>query len=168
MFRVKIKIMETKPHDVSRDAWRVMQRNGMLAVGQWWFKEILPNHFTPQARHLYGHKPRSKKYRDQKEKLAARGKAIMGGKVDNVLTGAMMRAIMSRSVIRGFPTRATVYMNGPHYTGINFRASSNQPNKPQEIRATTKQEIQEGKKLLRRFMLDQLKKHRTTPKTTTV
>lgn len=168
MFRVRIRIMETKPADVARDAWRVIQRNGMLAVGNWWFRDVLPRHFTPQARHLYHHKPRSRKYLTTKQRWAANGKAEMGGLVDNVLTGAMRRAIMKRSVIRGFPTRCTIYMYGPHYTGINFRRSSNQPNKPQEIKATTAQELAEGRKVLRSAILDQLKRYRTAPKTTVV
>lgn len=165
MFRIKSELMETRPLDVARDSWREMQRAGMRAVGEYWFKEMLPRHFTPQAKHIYQHKPRSTKYIDRKRKLAQRGQAILGGMVDNVLTGAVMNSVKNRAVIRGFPTRCTVYMHGPNYLRINFKAKSNQPNKKQEILTTTPKEAEVLKKVLMRVMREQLAKHRKRRKT---
>lgn len=168
MFRVKTKIMETRPFDVTRDAWRQMQRNGMRAVGEYWHREMLPNHFTPQAKYTYQHKPRSAKYIRNKQRLAQRGIVALGGNVDNVFRGDVMKALKTRAVIRGFPTRCTVYMHGPNHLRINFRAKSNQPNKKQELITTTAKEAETLKKVLTRVMRDQLRTHRGRRRTTTV
>lgn len=174
MFRIKTKIMETRPFDVARDSWRQMQRNGMRAVGDHWHGTMLPKHFTPQAKYTYGHEPRSNKWKNIKLKLAQRGKAIMGGQVDNVLTGAMMAAVKGKSTIRGFPTRCTVYMSGPGYmksTGFSrkkLRHVSRQPNKIREMLTTTPKEAEELKRVLVKTMREQLKQYRGQRRTTNV
>lgn len=168
MFRIKTKIMETRPFDVARDAWRVMQRTAMTAVGEHWFKEMLPGHFTAQAKFKYQHRPRSRKYIETKKRLATRGKALMGGLVDNVLTGAMKRALESTAVIRGFPTRCTVYLSGPAHLRIRYKPGTNQPNKPAEILYTTPQEAKVLKAVLRKSMVSQLRTRRSARKTTNV
>jgi hypothetical protein len=181
MFRIKTQIMETRPFDVARDSWRAMQRKAMSAVGEHWFREMLPNHFTPQARHKYDHKPRNNAYLETKKRWAANGKAIMGGLVDNVLTGAMKRALESSAVIRGFPTRCTVYLSGPPHLRIRFKSAAarsalglkgmgagDQPNKPAEILNTTAQEAELLKKVLRKVMRDQLNTYRAGKKTTNI
>lgn len=172
MFRIKTQIMETRPFDILRDDWRQMQRNGMRAVGEYWHDKMLPNHFTTQAKNIYDHEPRSNKWKAIKQNLARRGKAIMGGMVDNVLTGAMMNAVKSRAVIRGFPTRCTVYMSGPGYmksTGFSrkkLRKVTRQPNKIREMLTTTPREAEELKRVLNRVMREQLanKRRRRTTK----
>jgi hypothetical protein len=179
MFRVKIKLMETRPADVARDAWREIQKAGMVTVAEYWFKEMLPRHFTPQAKYIYNHKPRSKVHIERKKKWATYGNAIMGGVVDNVMTGKMMQALTTRSVIRGFPTRATIYLYGPPYLTIKFNRStkkrdgsdnkpSQQPDKPREIFTKTPQELVELRQVLRRYISDRLTKYRSSRKTTTI
>jgi hypothetical protein len=168
MFRIKSTIMESRPFDVLRDDWRVMQRAGMSEVGNHWFKEMLPQHFVAGAERKYNHRPRSAKYLAAKKNMAKRGRVKLGGVVDNVFSGAAMEAIMGRAVIRGFPTRATVYMYGPDYLKINFRRSSNQPNKKREILTTIPSEAEILKGILRKFMESQLETYRGRVKTTTV
>lgn len=174
MFRIKTQIMETRPFDVARDAWRQMQRNGMRAVGEHWHSTMLPKHFTPQAKHTYSHEPRSAKYLRNKQRLAQRGIAIMGGTVDNVFRGTMMNAVKNRAVIRGFPTRCTVYMTGPGYmksTGFSrskLKQVSRQPNKIREMLTTTPKEAEELKRILNRTMREQLRQYRGNRRTTTV
>lgn len=179
MFRVKTKIMETRPADVARDAWRGIQRDAMVHVAQHWHKEMLPDHFNVASKHKYNHERRSTEYRKTKVKLAVRGKAIMGGVVDNVLTGQSMRDLMTRSVIRGFPTRATLYMFVPSYFNIKFNRGtvkrdgsrnkpSRQPNKPNEVTSKTANELAELRKVIKAYVVKRLQQHRGRSKTTTV
>lgn len=179
MFRVKTKIMESRPADVARDAWRGICKDSMAHVADYWHQKILPRHFTAQAKYTYQHKPRSNKYRDRKKKLAERGQAVMGGMVDNVLTGNSMRALLKKPVIRTFPTRATLYMSVPFYFDIKFNRSSftrdggknkpsQQPNKPQEITAKTANELAELRKIIGTYVTKRLQNYRGSRKTTTV
>jgi len=163
--RLSITVKENKPPDVARDAFRVICRKAFAHIGNYWFKNFFPKHFTVQAKHKYNHRPRSRKYQEQKRKLAARGKAALGGVVDNVLTGDMMRQLLSGAVVRGFPTRARVEMRGPNYMRLNFKAGTNQPNKKRELVALTDEEakflIAEFKRfILREFRTYRLQKRR--------
>ena len=173
MFRLKFKLIEQRPIGVVRDKWREICRKAWFLVGDYWFRNMLKNHFTPQAKYTYKHEPRSKKYLDQKRKLAARGKAILGGIVDNVLTGAVMRAVTTNAMIRGFPTRVRVSMYGPDYlksTGFSrrkLRQVSRQPNKKRELITTTDAEQKILKRIMREFITQQITKIRQ-PKTTTI
>lgn len=163
MFRIKTQIMETRPFDVARDAWRVMQRRAMSAVGEYWFRNMLKHHFTAQAKYTYKHEPRSTKYKDDKRKLAMRGGAIMGGVVDNVLTGELMRAVMENAIIRGFPSRVRVTMIGPDHlksTGFSrkkMKQVARQPNKKRELVTTTTAEQKILKRIMRDFITKQIK-----------
>jgi len=179
MFRVQIKMMESKPADVARDAWRAICRDSMVEVAGYWKREMLPKHFTANAKGTYGHDLRSKKYRDSKKNDATRGKAIMGGVVDNVYTGASMRKMLGRAAIRGFPTRARLYLNVPFYFDIKFNRAtvkrdgtsnrpSRQPDKPSEITAKTVTELKELRKVIRAFVTKRLQNYRGARKTTTV
>lgn len=149
MIRLLVNVKEIKPPDVSRDKFREICRRAFSHIGHYWYKNFFPEHFTVQAKHKYNHRPRSKKYLEQKQKLARRGIAAMGGAVDNVFTGDMARQLLSGAIIRGFPTRATVTMRGPSYMRINFR-SGNQPNKKRELVALTREEM--------RFLLAEFKR----------
>lgn len=160
MFRIKTETMETRPFDVARDSWRQMQRNGMRDVGEYWFRNMLPQHFTPQAKQLYEHRPRSRKYQLNKENLAQRGIVKLGGRVDNVFRGYAMQSIKSTAIIRGFPTRCTVFMHGPDYLRMKFKAGTNQPNKTREIVTTTPKESEQLKQILVKSMEKQLRHYR--------
>jgi hypothetical protein len=157
VFRLKFKLIEKRPVGVVRDKWREICRKAWYIVGEYWFRNFLKKHFTTQAKHTYKHKPRSKRWLDTKEKLAKRGKAIMGGQVDNVLTGDAMRQITSQAVIRGFPTRVKVSVFAPSYFRIRFKAGSSQPNKKREIITTTDEEQRILKKLMRDHITKEIK-----------
>lgn len=167
MFRLKFKLIETRPVGVVRDKWREICRKAFQLVGEYWFRNMLKKHFTPQAKHTYKHKPRSSGYRRNKERLAQRGKVAMGGQVDNVFTGNMMQSLQQTAVIRGFPTRVKVSMFGPKYMRINFRAGSQQPNKKQEVITTTDQEQNILKRIMREYIVKQIREIRAK-KTTNI
>ena len=157
MFRLKFKLIEKRPVGVVRDKWREICRKAWYIVGEHWFRNMFRNHFTAQAKYTYKHKPRSRKYLVQKERMAKRGKAAMGGVVDNVLTGEMMQMLTSQAVIRGFPTRVKVTMIGPDHLKIRFKAGTNQPNKKRELVTTTAAEQDILKRLMREFITKQIK-----------
>jgi hypothetical protein len=157
MFRLRFKLIEKRPVGVVRDKWREICRKAWFLVGEHWFRNMLKNHFNVASKHKYNHRTRSTQYRKNKVKAAVRGKAILGGVVDNVFTGRMMHDITSTAVIRGFPTRVRVSMFGPNYMRMRFKAGSNQPNKKQEIITTTQDEQRILKRIMREYVTQQIK-----------
>lgn len=87
--------------------------------------------------------------------------------MDNVFTGNMMQSLQQTAVIRGFPTRVKVSMFGPKYMRINFRAGSQQPNKKQEVITTTDQEQNILKRIMREYIVKQIREIRAK-KTTNI
>lgn len=162
MIRLLINVKEIKPPKMARDKFRDICRRAFSHIGQYWYKNFFPNHFTIAAKRKYGHKDRSSKYRANKEKLARRGIVAMGGVVDNVFTGDMARQLLSGSIIRGYPTRATVTMRGPNYMRMNFRSGSAQPNKKRELVALTKEEMRLLLAEFKRFVAKEFKAWRGT------
>lgn len=111
-----------RPDGMGKRRWAKVTQTAHADMAEYWHKHILPRHFTPTARHSYRNKPRSKKYLDYKRKLASRGTpqqgrgpVQMGGQIDNVFTGAMMRQLVQNNTIRAYPTRATLTMFCPRY-----------------------------------------------------
>jgi len=157
VFRLKFKLIEKRPVGVVRDKWREICRKAFQLVGEYWFRNMLKNHFTAQAKFTYKHKPRSSKYKTNKARLAQRGKVAMGGVVDNVFSGDTMRQVTGQALIRGFPTRVKVSMFGPNYLRMRFKAGSNQPNKKAELITTTDAEQNILKKIMREYIVQQIK-----------
>jgi hypothetical protein len=164
MIRLLINVKEIRPPDVARDAFRVICRKAFSHIAHYWYKNFFPRHFTTQAKHKYGHKPRSKKYLDNKRKLAQRGIVALGGVVDNVFTGDMAKALLSGAIIRGFPTRGKVEMRGPNYLRMRFKAGTNQPNKKRELVDLADDELKILLAEFKRFVLREMKTYRGTRK----
>lgn len=167
---ILIRMKETRPIDIGRDPWRIIMRRAHQAMGEHWHANILPDHFTPQAKYRYRHKLRSKKYRNEKRRAAQQGRpfrkgqqpVIMGGEVDNVLTGYMKQQLEQSKTIRAFPSRVTVRMFGPRYITMNNKDSSNQPDKRREITETTIEQKKELAKVLKDSVVDQLNAYRAS------
>lgn len=171
MIRIRSKIIETRPPEVSIRNWRRITRDAHAEMGALWHREMLPKHFQQNARAIYKHKVRSKKWTSRKRALARRGRlgngrAVQkGGLVDNVFTGLLEDSLKSSATIRAFPSRVTIRMNGPRY--ISMRPfHSNQPDKAAEITTTTKAEAIQLAKVLNQSTTNALKALRA-PKTTT-
>jgi len=160
MIRLLINVKEIRPPDVARDAFRVICKKAFAHIGNYWYRNFFPRHFTPQARHKYKHQPRSKKYLDNERKLAQRGIAALGGAVDNVFTGKMASDLLSGAFIRAFPTRARVEMRGPNYLRIRFKAGSNQPNKKRELVALADDEFKILLAEFKRFVVREMRTYR--------
>ncbi len=139
MIPLKIRTKDDCPPEVPLRRWNEVMRTAHAAVGRQWHQEMLPRHFTPEAKAKYGHKPRTAKYLKAKQRLARLGKAILGGIVDNVLTGNMMRLLQLPSVLRASPKRVSIAMVGPRYLSMIPR-NPERPNKAQEILRVTPDE----------------------------
>src|SRR5688572_29257737 len=149
MIRLRITIVEQKPDDVPRQAWRAACKKGFEHICTLWLRMFFPKHFELSARSKYRHKLRSTAWIKKKKNIAERRGYPFGGSRDNVFSGKMMRDLLgSPAVVRGFPTRGRITLTGPDHMRINFRASSNQPNKKAELTAITREEM---KFLLREF-----------------
>lgn len=167
MIVLKARLTETRPLDVARDAWRDITRESYRATGQYWVDRMLRGHFEPGAAEKYRYKFRSRGYRRRKDRAFAAGRpfqrggepVIAGSNQPNVLTGYMRREMTRSVVVRGFPTRATVYMYGPAYLSTRFFKKA-QPDKPAEITAVTTEERRELAKVLEQEILKRLTAYR--------
>lgn len=114
------------------------------AMAEEWKDKYLPRHFEPGNAARYGHQPRKPKYLAQKARAGSReknkygrsnasfSKVAGGGLLDLVFRGNLRRDIKSKSTVRGFPTRATVYLRGPEYFTTRPRDLT-KPNLAREI-----------------------------------
>lgn len=110
---------EMRPLDVPIRRWREIGKAVHEAVARWWVEKCLPDHFTQQAAAKYGYQPRTLTYNIIKTKRILDGKGLPEaqrlGPIDLVYSGRMYRALMRDTVIRTFPSRAKVLMQGPQY-----------------------------------------------------
>ena len=84
---------------------------------------------------------------------------IAGSDTPLVLTGHMKQEMMRNVIIRGFPTRATVYLIGPTYLGMRFH-KKNQPDKPKEITTVRSDEAREMAKVLHSELVQRINAYR--------
>ncbi len=195
MILLRGKMVENRPLDVVRDAWRTITRKAYQAVGLYWVHNFLPRHFEPGAASRYRYEFRSLAYLLRKHGQSTSGLRASGvqrkelfsrlRKMDDdsplVLTGYMKRQVMQTNVVRGFPTRATVYLYGPGYMtaklGAGFRNRSDgkggrfvdysrrQPDKVKEMTTVTSDERNELAKVLTQALRDGINAYRGTKTT---
>ncbi len=173
MIVLRGKLVENRPIDIVRDAWRTITREAYRAVGLYWVANMLPKHFQPGAASKYNYEYRSQAYLLRKHGTNVGNLRAIGLKrrevfsklrqLDNetplVLTGRMKQDVLSQNVVRGFPTRATVYLYGPQYMNAKLGAgyarrkndkggtfvdySRRQPDKAKEMTTVTSDERNE-------------------------
>ena len=97
------------------------------AEGELWAETMLPGHFTPQAHNLYGFQVRAPSTLRRK-----RATAILGGLIDLVWTGLLMRAVLGYQAVVPNERGVTVRMFGPKYL-YPFDKRKNQPDKAAEV-----------------------------------
>lgn len=114
-------------------------REAFHGMAEGWAQAMLPKHFTREAEQLYHYQPRTKRTQIRKRMAAKKGKAILGGLVDLVWSGFLMRAILGHQSITSTPNGAKCRMFAPRYM---FQYKPNQPDKAGEI--TTVIEIEAG------------------------
>ena len=136
MFTLNIITREERPPEASVRAWDGICRAANQEMGTLWHTQMLAPHFTPQAKGIYHHQPRSRGYLLRKQRMAAAGKALEGGLVDNLLTGLMRSSLEAAGLVRAVPTRVIVTMIGPRYCTMR-PYKSGQPDKAKEITTIT-------------------------------
>lgn len=160
----QLQMLEQRPPEASIRAWRGITRAAYEEAGAHWHREILPRHFTPDAKGRYRHQERTRKYLIRKLRLASIGKVEGGGLIDNVFTGQMRRLLLGVGVVRAFPSRFSITMPGPRYVAMKpFK--SNQPNKAAEIITVTPDEDREISQIVGRSVtagLARLREPQTT------
>lgn len=128
MFPIQIKILETKPPDVTVRAWSSIRRETMQAMGTHWYTHMLPEHFKAGANFVYGYRRRNGKYEKLKQTRSHIGKVLLSPAAKSmslVKTGLLHRAMTSSGrVIRAFPSRFTVTMPGLPYTPSRQRTNT--------------------------------------------
>ena len=90
----------------------------------------LPRHFREGNRRRYNHKARTAAYKKQKRRLARRSKVERGGRVDLVYSGLLESLVTRHHIVKAFPTRATINLQGPRY--VTMRPKD--PTKPFKAR----------------------------------
>jgi hypothetical protein len=132
---VRAELTGNRVDDLTVREQRIVLRETMVVMATEWSNKYLPKHFNSGASSRYGYAKRRAKYLRRKRRLGDAGILPRGGRADLVFTGAMEREIMaSRHNIRGFPSRATVTMKGPHYFRIRPK-NPNHPNLANEVNA---------------------------------
>lgn len=172
MIVLRGKLVENRPLDVVRDAWRTITRNAYRAVGLYWVAKFLVKHFGPGAGQRYGYQFRTRAYQLRKDRKFAAGQpmskggapVVAGSDTPLVLTGRMKQDVLSQNVVRGFPTRATVYLYGPQYMTTRF-FKKRQPDKPKELTTVRGDEREELAKVLRQELLAGINAYRGTKTT---
>ena len=124
--------------------------------GVHWAQDILPRHFEESAARRYGHQPRKRRTIRRKLAAARVGAAILGGRVDNVFTGLMMRAVLGQQRIKSTPSSVEVLIFGPRYL-YQYDKRRNHPQKAREISTVIPEERQEVAGVVDRVYDRQLK-----------
>jgi hypothetical protein len=139
---LKAKLTQNRPFSIVRDRWREILRKAYEAVGRFWVERFAKSHFEPGADKKYDYQFRTTAYRERKDAAFAGGRGlskgqprvIAGSDTPLVLTGYMRDQMLKNVVIRGFPSRCTVYLYGPVYLG---RMKGMQPDKAKEATRVT-------------------------------
>jgi hypothetical protein len=174
VYAFTITIRFEKPPETLVRSWREGMKEAHYAQGLHWHTEILPKHFEPGSESNYHHKPRQAKYKKYKRMAAQgngpykkRGPIALGGIVDNVFTGFLMRMMLNLAVIKPYPSRVTVRMAGPRY--ISMRPyKSNHPDKARELTEVTDRERAQLNDVLRREVLKRFRLAKETPITISI
>lgn len=127
-----ISVTDSAPEEMSRRGLRRASKTAFQAIAEHWQDRMLPSHFRPDARHRYGHQPRSRKYLAKKHALARHGVVQDGGRSDNVFRGVLRRLLLRHHVVRAYPTRATINLIGPSYFTTRPRRA-NMPRQAMEL-----------------------------------
>lgn len=101
----------------------------MQDLGEYWVRELLPDHFKPSARSEFQHEARDEAWLKAK-RLFGLGQ---GKFVDNVLTGKSRRFLMHGPIIKATSRGVSVRLTGPLYFKNPRHKTPGHPDKPDEI-----------------------------------
>lgn len=165
MLPIITKVIEDPPWEGRKREHSEIMRRAHGAQGKYWADEILQRHFTAQARSRYGHQPRKRSTVFRKIRGAKHGRVLLGGRVDLVWSGLLMRAVLTHQSIRATPTSVTVRMFGPRYL-YKYDKRKGQPNKADELRAVSPDETDALEQVLQGEYEQGAREHREKKTTT--
>ncbi len=137
-----IKLDEQPPWEELLAKHPEMIREANRHMGKVWGDRMLPQHFTPAAHDRYHYQERKPSTKKRKLQAAARGKAILGGTVDDVWSGLYMRAVLGHQAVAATVHGVTVTAYGPKYISLNLHRAGD-PDIPAETTTVIDEEAQE-------------------------
>lgn len=168
MFPIQIKVLEKKPPDVTVRAWSSIRRDTMQVLGDYWYANMLPERFKPNAGARFGFRRRTKYYLRAKQLKTHYNRvrlSPMAKTMSLVKSGTLYIAMTARGrVIRAFPSRFTVTMPGLVYTPRKNR-NPEQPFIQGELTYLLRSEIKVLQKLGKQTALERIEKYRANRST---
>ncbi len=98
-------------------------------IGEYWHRELLPDHFKSSARTEFQHLPRDKEWLESK-RLFGRGQ---GKRDDLVFSGKSRRFLTHAPRIKATGTGVTIRMDSPVYFRNPRHKTPGHPDKPDEV-----------------------------------
>jgi len=158
-----IRVLESKPVDLSIRRWREVRKGTMRIMGLHWHSHMLPEHFKPTAAHVYHYRwRRSKSYAEKKRQGAAAGrfgKRIVDPRAATdalTFSGTLRRNVLQIASIQAFEQRFKLIMPGTSYTPERPRRPTELP-LAQEVTRLLEREKQTLSKIGKAHAVEQLK-----------
>jgi len=104
MIPLAVKYTINKPKILKAATWRQILKQSWFETARYWFRNILPKHFTRSGAQEYRYQPRTAAY--------MRRKARKGHQDPLVFTGRLKRTAMNVRDIRHTAKGATVHLRG--------------------------------------------------------
>jgi hypothetical protein len=128
-----IRMLETRPLDITVRRWREIRKGAMQVMGLHWHQHMLPEHFKPNAQNVYHFQRRTIAYTKQKERAAQRGH--LGRRVVDrragtdflTFSGTLRTNVTQIASIRTFEQRFKLIMPGTPYTPDRPRRPNQAP-----------------------------------------
>lgn len=140
-----VRILETRPPEVTVRRWRDIRHGTMREMGLEWHSDMLPQHFLPNAQNVYHFRRRTRAWQQRKQQAAKRGKQgtrtvdPRAGTDFLTFTGTLRRNVLQVAEIRTFETRFKLTMAGTPYTPDRPR-NPNMPPIAQEVTTVLERE----------------------------
>ena len=129
-----------RPPNVVAKQLRHIVTTALMKLGQYWWKEVLPVHFTEEGAKRYGYAPRTVRYIIRKRTAYARGKTKVKP-MPLVYTGNMRTEMTSYTRIASSSKAARIHMRAPAYMRQRGKQGTG-PDKRKELHTMTKVEIE--------------------------
>lgn len=149
---------------------RRIRKDAYRAMGLMWQRKFMRRHFSSGNRRRYGHRARRPGYLKRKQFFGRKGRDPQGrpvkkrGHVDLVYTGTMERMLRRPQVVRGYPSRCTIRMQGPFYVSMRPK-DPQKPHKAAEVLNVTVAEQQQLYQFLNHYIVEAIKRAPARKKT---
>lgn len=124
MVPIKVKTIHEEHPDLMRKELDRVTRAAHREMGNRWARRLLPEHFAPGARGVFGYAPRTRRWLAKKRALVRMGKADpAAATTDLVFTGRLRDALLrtAPNLVTATPRRTTIRLIGPEYFTLRPR-----------------------------------------------